>query len=148
MTNIQKHVTSLELSKKLKELGFKQESYFSWIRRERERKYSVWNPTEESEFSIGDEVDKIPAYLASELWELLPEFLAESDGYYSRWHVTWSLLPDAELRMVNNIMGHSLEYFTDDDKSVANVIARAMIYLMENGYWEPELISSKDKDNE
>lgn len=69
---LQDQVTSLESSKKIKELGFPQSSLFYW------RKYIDWivelrtnNPGEYG--WTDEEVSEISAFTASELGEMLPD---------------------------------------------------------------------------
>lgn len=62
--NIEDHVTNLELSKKLKELGVKQESLFAWISE---------NEVEFLPFDIRNINVCISAFFASELLEFLPD---------------------------------------------------------------------------
>ncbi len=65
--SIEQHVTSLEISKKLKYLGVKQESQFEWVKMYSFNEYKVlWKPT------LHYETESYSAFLASELGELLP----------------------------------------------------------------------------
>ncbi len=78
--NIEQHVTSLEISKKLKELGVKQESVFTYWATEIEEDGLTWWYVFEKEPRKGKRMrelcDKQPisAFLASELGELLLGF--------------------------------------------------------------------------
>lgn len=78
---MEKHVTSLELSKKLKELGVPQKSYFYWCSHTSYKKgtglikeYSVI-PKSSSTVKYSNEHNNIvySAFLSSELGEMLPE---------------------------------------------------------------------------
>lgn len=74
MSDITAHVTSLELSRKLKKLGVKQDSYFywaDWIEEKPELEGGIECISTDHHFS---------AYLASELGEMLPKAL-HNDGY-------------------------------------------------------------------
>lgn len=75
---LQDQVTSLEISKKLKELGVKQQSYFVWCQ------YSPsappWTPKQAlsingdlDDWAYEQSTDKWSAFTASELGEMLPE---------------------------------------------------------------------------
>ena len=85
MTDITKHVTSLQLSRELKQIGVPQISYFYWVK---------GNSEYESEWRVehdvrGNEIYntffiKYSAFLASELWEILPHSL-EDDYYLEIW---------------------------------------------------------------
>lgn len=68
MTN--KICTSLEVSKKLKELGFEAENYFYWWYCDFEKKYTL---TSEYEYFHADHIkNKIGAYTLEQILEMLP----------------------------------------------------------------------------
>jgi len=61
-------VVSLELSKRLKELGVKQESYFAWIEGD------IWNKTDQSEYETPftpPRTEWISAFTVAELGEII-----------------------------------------------------------------------------
>lgn len=115
--SIEKHVTSLELSKRLKELGVKQESEFYWAEIFITQEIAV---VSSKSFSI----TKGPiasAFLSSELGELLPEdcYLIkrkrrqqESYGWYCK-----SFRNDSYIQFSN---------------TEADARANMLIYLIEN----------------
>lgn len=111
---IEDHVTSLELSKKLKELGVKQESEYHW------KVFYNGQPPELSRLTP-DRSNKFvnySAFLASELEEMLPDYYAThhgEDGY----------------RCFGGEKIHSEVADTE-----ANARAKMLIYLIENGLME------------
>ncbi len=123
---MEKHVTSLELSKRLKELGVKQKLLF-------------WHELNNIDGGIGtgeivySKDMSVPVYysygyvssfLASELGEMLPERLF--DRYHlniSRIHNVW---------VVQYSYGLEIEVTSQAD-TLVNAIAKATIYLLEQG---------------
>lgn len=120
---INTHVTSLELSKKLKELGVKQESIFSHI--DYGGKYNVY-PTDL--FIKKEGLDYVSAFLASELGEMLPDSLFECFDICivkneSKYHIAYSRI----------IMGEDADVEAEaDDSNLADALAKMLIYLLEN----------------
>ena len=124
---LEQQVVSLELAKKMKELGFEQESLFYW--------HKSWNPTKKCEnepciiFSPGVKSDElnIPAYTVAELGEMLPllckSYLTEMTG--QRWEV------NIDIRRVKKST-----YFDDPiifyGKYEIDARAKMLIYLKEN----------------
>ena len=78
-----KHVTSLEISKKLQELGVKQESLFFWNWQEQlvcsiDKQYQ--HTVEIDQTSIDSDNDtEFSAYLTDELLEILPSAIEDED---------------------------------------------------------------------
>lgn len=70
--SLEKQVCSLESNKRLKELGFPQESLFYWIQEPTHEKNWVLKNHEEVDFFVGKE-NAISAYTVAELGILLPE---------------------------------------------------------------------------
>ena len=112
---LEEQVTSLELSKRLKELGFKQESLFWWcesVSKEYLLEYYVFKPAYEGN-------DCIPAYTVAELGEMLLNrynmryFYANASP-----EMKWATMTDA-------LHG---EY----GKTMADSMAKMLIYLKEN----------------
>lgn len=114
---MESHVTSLELSKRLKELGVKQNSIFSWYfyyvetDQEPQTGFTVeYTPTEKLR-----EGTDCSAFLASELGEILPDWVY-SVFNEERW----------------DCMGGGFEFhFTADTECDAR--AKMLIYLLEQG---------------
>lgn len=116
--NLESQVVSLELAKRLKELGVKQESYFYYgtsIAGNCIQSYQDEDPTFNSVCS---------AFTVAELGEMLPDFV--------------------ELDKIKNI--HLATVYSEDngtennvsmlDDTEANVRAKTLIYLLENGLME------------
>ena len=72
---LQDQVTSLEISKRLKELGVKQESYFRYV----QNKDELWFLRSEPEYRSG-----LSAFTVAELGEMLKNtgFEDKTNGYY------------------------------------------------------------------
>lgn len=81
MTDITKHVTSLQLSRELKEAGVPQDSLLYWALQDSVKKWEVIEPWK---ISANMRTEVYSAFLASELWEILPHSL-EDDYYLEVW---------------------------------------------------------------
>lgn len=116
---IQKHVTSLELSKKLKDLGVKQESYFYWSN----AMDGMWRLENRQFFAIDRRRD-ISAFLASELGEMLPdiETIVEKRGY------SW-IVYQYPAGIDNGGYRH-----LEEEKTLQDAMAKMLIYLLENKF--------------
>lgn len=81
---IEKHFTSLELSKKLKELGVPQKSEFYWLRGA-DPKEGIWTIVHKQIMEVGGYDERnLPtsAFLSSELGEMLPhEYVTKKQNY-------------------------------------------------------------------
>lgn len=112
---IENQVVSLELSKKIKELGVKQDSLFSWW-------CDSYAFSEKSRWMILDSkterqgiVNGISAFTVAELGELLPEGFNSSRYEENGWLCQASL---------------GGKYF--EEKTEADARAKMLIYLLEN----------------
>ena len=133
----EKEVASLELSKKLKELGFpqKEPGWFWCLRKDSEfydlfftmDKMYFYKPKQYEEFFIFEYhhlQDYIKAYTNSELGELLP------------------IIEDYSLSIYKTLNGWAIEYekyqqyvkIKCDNETEANTRAKMLIFLRENGY--------------
>ena len=117
------HVTSLELSKRLKELGVKQESLFYWINFEENRPEVCY--FRETNFT---NTHKISAFLASELGEMLPyyiEYDSDKPGDQIYGQMEFAKCADGEWWIC---------YFngpTQKEKSMADTLGKMLIHLIE-----------------
>ncbi|SRR6266702_6047336 len=124
---IGKQVTSLELSKKLKELGVKQESLFSWFYDEEDKdNQGIAFDIQYSDASTYDEDKWIcSAFTVAELGELLPmgakSFVSSHGRNVKKWVTEWSGIP--------------LEWDRSEQKfahTEADARAKMLIYLIEH----------------
>ena len=131
---LEDQVTSLELSKKLKELGVEQESLWCWVCK-RGRKWTSeedhWflHETESSYNYKGN--DKCSAFTVAELGEMLPNNINENFRIY---HL--------KLRNYGDSFGIAYELDNDEEDNwmlhdeiettEANARAKMLIYLIEN----------------
>lgn len=143
---LEQQVTSLELSKKLKELGVKQESLFYWCEWSEEKlKYSrdLGN-----DYLISDGLkDKgvASAFTVAELGEMLPRVIKKKvDDNSSFKNIEKFFLSHDE----NTGEGHASSYtfyyygeafdgFSKADKTEANARAKMLVYLIENKLHDP-----------
>lgn len=72
---LENQVTSLELSKKLKDLGVKQESYFFWYGGKVLRENQLTQELRRS-------APPVSAFTVAELGEMLPWYLSTTDEFY------------------------------------------------------------------
>ena len=113
---LENQVTNLELSKKLKELGFKQESLFYWGKTlgKFEIIYFPGNLTK-SDAEIG----RVSAFTVAELGEMLPEFvmsMRRTDDY-----------------LCTDFMNYRpYDYGKHEAETEADARAKMLIYLIEN----------------
>lgn len=83
---LSKQVCSLEIAKRLKELGCKQESLFWWY--QIPRGFSLGNTTEmmnekvDIGYTTAPQFNEISAYTVAELGEMLPRAIGEYDLYF------------------------------------------------------------------
>jgi hypothetical protein len=142
---IEDQVTSLELAKRLKELGVRQESLFWWVDEGRyvpswrvkfKKKAQVhWASRQEERF--------VSAFTVAELGELLPQRLFFEDGYFYG-NVYFETYP------LNTTSGWLCNYvatrgtvlinpYLEEAHTEADARAKMLIYLLEN-----DLISLTD----
>ena len=131
MKNIDWQLSNLELSKKLKELGVKQESYFYWA-----RDSGDWELKHKSELQsiINDgwtwleealaKGEAISAFTVAELGEMLPDGL---ETYY-----TSKALGDWRGYKRDDEDEMTTMFLDINEKTEANARAKMLIYLLEN----------------
>lgn len=133
---LENQVTSLDLSKQLKELGVKQESLFYWTFF---KDYSQILYTQQEVFKESWKVDPnyCSAFTASELGEMLPQSIEIKvdkglDFWY--WNANkkpyggWTIELNGPLQFFGDEKTKS--YFEEDTE--ANARAKMLIYLLEN----------------
>lgn len=119
--NLQDQVTSLEISKRLKELGVKQESLFYWVKSWDVNGYFTGDEPEIEYLDIIEqyEMEKsiiCSAYTVAELGEMLPSMYTEihiNENKEQRWDLTYKN-----------------KFWLDENE--ANARAKMLIYLLEN----------------
>jgi len=125
---LEDQVCSLELAKKLKELGVKQESIFWWKLVE----LDVGTFTNEGKLELSDNnvpsiVDKISAFTVAELGEMLPNYIVSFSGLIENIYECFDIRKYAEN------LAHGTPFYSTRDKTEANARAKMLIYLLENG---------------
>lgn len=128
--NLESQVTSLELSKKLKQLGVKQESIFVWEYYDDQChgiKYLPYSviPDIYNKFQI------YSAFTVSELGNILPKTLKDNLGDVFELHCCFD--PKGGCYVFYVIDGEHIEHESKCDYSEANARAKMLIYLIENG---------------
>lgn len=129
---IENHVVNIELSKRLKELGFNKPSLFAWLYDRKNDEYESWYlPGDDGGLSEKE----CKAYVATELLEWLPKFIEdESEDCYL------SISNDSKQYWVGYWCGERQSDHIDieqmNDDSLSNALAKMMIYLVENGFME------------
>jgi hypothetical protein len=141
MFALEKQVVSLELAKRLKELGIKQQSFFRYARPRRGRFTLKYSRT----IGNSDVTWEISAFTIAELGEMLPWKVIKGDTTY------WLYLGK---NAKNPAVGKECEidYRTiEDEESDIEVVgevdadteadahAKRLIYLVENGLWTLEI---------
>lgn len=132
---LEEQVVSLELAKKLKELGVKQNSLYRWADPKHIRPMP-WLIDEHAAVDTGM-ADYYPAYTVAELGELLPNIIKKrvednDSDTLEDWHLSYE--PDQ--------IGHTIRYtyyyyepmdaITISGDTEANTRAKMLIYLIEN----------------
>jgi hypothetical protein len=119
---LENQVVSLELSKRLKELGFEQESLFAWT--ELNGDWFIYYIDRDGGFSIpkSSEEKFISAYTVAELGEMLARGMEGCwKGIDGKWRVGWTHSPK------NKGLQDVFESDTEADAR-----AKMLIYLKEN----------------
>lgn len=136
---LEKQVCSLELAKRLKELGVKQESYFV-IRTDG---YGVWHP-KEGDYQYDLQIS-YSAFTVAELGEMLPLSVTSSREQNLELDIVpwWCVEYDGILNEQRE--GFRNRCFTDDTEADAR--ARMLQYLLENGIISAYEINKKMGSN-
>jgi len=148
---LENQVTSLELSKKLKELGVKQESLFWWSKwdgsKYPSREYCLWlhgqaTTDEANDITyFSEDTDDISAFTVAELGEMLPtEIELESKLTGKKEKKGMGFLTDDIVEQVNDAYGVDkyrlfiieIGKYQVKEKSEADARAAMIIHLIEN----------------
>lgn len=145
---LEQQVTSLELSKKLKELGVKQDSLYRWWQEEKNfGKFSIecGSTIGISDSRRGECIPMYSAFTVAELGEMLPEkirrkveYSGETENYFLEIYPSEDIW---EVRYQYYYYEPS-DSFKEKDKSEANARAKMLIYLLENN-----LLPTPKEDN-
>jgi len=128
---IENHVCLLELAKKLKELGVKQDSEFYWIQF---KTFEEIISKEDLEYYPSN-INSYSAFLASELGEIMSKISVLDRGYQQSIELSihgCGFLPEDDDFSKNIIF---------EDDSEPNMRAKMLIYLIEEGYVKVEDIN-------
>jgi hypothetical protein len=127
---LEQQVCSLDLARRLKELGVKQESYFWWIEilskldSEPTGQFEIWDRTMISEFETGHQNCHVAsAFTVAELGEMLPAEVEEKKIFY--WKRIWGSKTDWYAGVLNEVAWVEAE-------TEADARAKMLIYLLEN----------------
>ena len=147
MTDITKHVTSLELSRELKEAGVPQKSLFIWVENSGIHECTYFGDGED-DFSLilsGDYMDsdidkgteEYSAFLASELGEMLPgEINLPFKNRKKRLHNHFLLIKKCSAgfkNMVSYLNWNSQEQLHERAETEANARGKMLLYLIKEG---------------
>jgi len=139
---VEKEVTSLELSKKLKELGFPQskEGWY-WVENKATKKARIEFWDDKFEQYLEENMEYINLYKAftnSELGEWLPIVIKDYGLSIYKTLNGWAI----EYEKINFIEGSRKTFvkIRSDNETEANTRAKTVIWLRENGY----ILSTKE----
>ena len=136
---LQDQVSSLELSKRLKELGVKQESFWCWVEDERKSTEfpAGWILENTQSIKSINIVDFYSAFTVAELGEMLPEELRKDNVHLSlliqKIHIGNKKFPDYGKWGVCYLnMPSSSNVLHSEVDTEADARAKMLIYLIEN----------------
>lgn len=126
---LEQQVVSLDLAKRLKELGVKQEALYWWS--DNTVPATLWNfDALGEEFpNKTDNIGEYAAFTVAELGEML------KDVYFSKWETVWDSVGDnwrGSLNTGTTNSGQLIHHWVDADTE-ADARAKCLIYLLENG---------------
>jgi hypothetical protein len=127
MNNPESLVTSLALSKELKEAGWEQDNLFIYVQKQPEKKSDTehWDIWRRNTTQVENVFDWLSAPTAEEILRILPDIIDERAGllvYRDRgdWCVAYEWIPNGGFR--------NLEV----ENSLANAAAQCWLYLKKN----------------
>lgn len=125
---LEQQVTSLEISKKLKELGIKQKSLFSYCQHIDNPDGGEFFQLELSEDDCDLSVDGVSAFTAAELGEILPAMINNQKDFLYVWK------DDADRWRVDYTQWgmQKMAYMIEKEDTLANAMGKMLIYLLEN----------------
>lgn len=134
---LEQQVTSLEISKRLKELGVKQEGIFDWCEIDENDWMLLLRKQKEFEAlreKYGDNEAVVSAFTVAELGEMLPKSQKTKEGILDLWCVklhndTWATV---YLKTGDNYSEY--DQYADTE---ADARGKLLIYLLENNLLAP-----------
>lgn len=128
---LKNQVCSLEISKKLKELGVKQESLFYWSSYAMKFKKETHELLPEDEINPSFMEDYTSAFTVAELGEMLPETVNMVGNYYGliiekytgSWNVRYEWTASDKT---------DRDFFWEADTKQADSLGKMLVYLLEN----------------
>lgn len=124
---LKNQVCSLELAKKLKELGFKQESLFYWSTNDMEKKdecYQIALGIEKNGFYYPN---VFSAYTVAELGEMFPGITSDGKCVFN---FQWGLMHNMHYANIDDTNGNLIKQF--EANTEADARAKTLCYLKEN----------------
>lgn len=139
---LEQQVTSLEISKRLKELEVKQESLFYWEGKTLVAKTTLGFTTFGCEGTGGEptwyprsevEEEQFSAFTASELGEMLPQYII-LDGGLENYSCELEIVRSSAWRFYYGDMNkeYSFKFTASTNTSEANARGEFLVYLLEN----------------
>lgn len=142
---LEQQCVSLELAKKLKELGVKQDSLFYWystkLHKEKDEFVNYGDLEKESQHLFPTKII-CSAFTVAELWSLLPKELyvpyKGNSGKKRKYpqHIHLFSYGDGQGVCVNYTGGNTQETLYRKGDTMANALAIMLIWLIENKYLE------------
>ena len=155
---LENQVISLEIAKKLKELGVKQESYFYWNVDKafigEDRFYQVQQKDRPS-VKEGYSVDEFSAFTVAELGEMFPVIIDTKDarGTFDfvisktfsdkKWFVGYSKI---NLGRIHSDDQHYTLAGQQYERTLADALGKMLIYLLENNLIEVKALIQEEKE--
>jgi len=122
---LENQVCSLELAEKLKELGFGQDSLYKWTPENRGETFYICS----SDCLHGKDYPCYSAYTVAELGEMLPFYIREDANK----GISFSTETDGlKIERFSNGWTIYYRYRSISDKTLAEAMAKMLIYLKEN----------------
>lgn len=133
---LKEQVVSLELAKKLKELGVKQKSLIFYAKSP-ENKFRLYplyiDPSDSDVVKISDKEKEYAAFTIAELWDKLPSFLkVEEHGYVN---LQMSKLDDGRTKVM--YLSITDPVWTHIASKAADACASALAHLLESNLIQP-----------
>lgn len=135
---LEDQVISLDIAKKLKEIGLKQESYYVWRYYQNEIELTTLKAVKIfNKYSH----DSYPAYTLSELLDILPSTIYTNedeehlspDTSYQLWVVKVNDIENPYVVSYYSNKDHNSDDWQQENDTLPNCLAKMLIYLIEIG---------------